>query len=309
MSRWASDAIGPIIVVSWAGSPTVYAPATATARATISSWSPAGTSRRGHEPQTWPPLVKAMATPVGTATSRSAPGRITLAPLPPSSRATRLTVPAATAPMRRPARVEPVKEIMSMPGWAEIASPTTSPVPYTTLRTPAGRPASSVISSRIAGGERRDLRRLPDDRVARDQRGGELGDDLLEGKFHGVMAPTTPIGSRTISEVPSSSVQAKVSARAANDWATATGNWICAVRARLIGAPISAVMTAASSSARARMPAPMRPTIGGPVEGAGRGPGGERGAGGGHRPVDVGGGAGGHLGDHVAGGGIEDGDG
>ncbi len=51
------------------------------------------------------------------------------APLPPSSSATRLTLAAATAAMRCPARVEPVNEIMSMSGWAEIASPTVAPVP------------------------------------------------------------------------------------------------------------------------------------------------------------------------------------
>jgi hypothetical protein len=50
-----------------------------------------------------------------------------LADLPPSSSATRLTVLAATSETRLPARVEPVKEIMSTSGWATIASPTTGP--------------------------------------------------------------------------------------------------------------------------------------------------------------------------------------
>lgn len=36
-----------------------------------------------------------------------------------------------------------------MSGWAEIASPTTAPVPYTTLNTPAGTPASAATSARI----------------------------------------------------------------------------------------------------------------------------------------------------------------
>src|SRR6201990_3330434 len=68
--------------------------------------------------------------------------------LPPSSIATGLTVAAASSETRRPARVEPVKETMSTPGWAAIASPTTGPVPVTRLKTPAGRPAASITSAR-----------------------------------------------------------------------------------------------------------------------------------------------------------------
>src|SRR5256886_2851626 len=48
--------------------------------------------------------------PTFTALPRSASSSTTLADLPPSSRATRLTVSAATADTRRPALVEPVKE-------------------------------------------------------------------------------------------------------------------------------------------------------------------------------------------------------
>ena len=47
-----------------------------------------------------------------------------------------------------PARVEPVNETMSTPGWAAMASPTTGPKPVTRLNTPAGRPISSKISAR-----------------------------------------------------------------------------------------------------------------------------------------------------------------
>ena len=72
---------------------------------------------------------------------------MTLADLPPSSSATFLTVPAATSATRLPARVEPVKDTMSMPGWAAMASPTPGPVPLTRLNTPAGRPTSSTTSA------------------------------------------------------------------------------------------------------------------------------------------------------------------
>ena len=56
-----------------------------------------------------------------------------LADLPPSSWATRLTVVAAAWATRMPARVEPVNDIMSMPVWSDIASPTSAPVPWIML--------------------------------------------------------------------------------------------------------------------------------------------------------------------------------
>ena len=56
---------------------------------------------------------------------------------------------AALAATCEPARVEPVKETMSMRGWLLMALPTTCPVPETRLNTPAGRPASSMTSARM----------------------------------------------------------------------------------------------------------------------------------------------------------------
>ena len=57
----------------------------------------------------------------------SASSSTTAGDLPPSSSATRFTVPEATSLTRLPARVDPVNEIMSMPGCAAIASPTLGP--------------------------------------------------------------------------------------------------------------------------------------------------------------------------------------
>ncbi len=56
---------------------------------------------------------------------------------------------AASSMTRRPARVEPVNETMSTLGWAAIASPTTGPTPLTRLKTPGGRPISSMTSARM----------------------------------------------------------------------------------------------------------------------------------------------------------------
>ncbi len=89
-----------------------------------------------------------LATPTLTALARSALGRITLADLPPSSRATRLTAAPAAAPIRRPTAVEPVKETRSTPGCSARACPATGPRPVTRLKTPAGTPASCTASAK-----------------------------------------------------------------------------------------------------------------------------------------------------------------
>ena len=70
-----------------------------------------------------------------------------LADFPPSSWQTRLTVGAAACATRTPARVEPVKDTMSMSGWLLMAWPTVGPSPLTRLNTPAGTPAASITSA------------------------------------------------------------------------------------------------------------------------------------------------------------------
>ena len=97
----------------------------------------------------WPELRKALPTPSVTACSKLASSRMTLGDFPPSSRATAFTLWDASSLTRLPARVEPVNDTMSTSGWAAMASPTTGPVPVTRLKTPAGRPTSSMISARM----------------------------------------------------------------------------------------------------------------------------------------------------------------
>ena len=96
------------------------------------------------EAHDWPQLRIMPSTPLGTALAKSASGRNTLGDLPPSSCTTRLIVGAAACATSTPARVEPVKETMSTSGCADIAEPTTSPVPLTRLNTPGGVPASCM---------------------------------------------------------------------------------------------------------------------------------------------------------------------
>src|SRR5215212_2068186 len=118
--------------------------------------------------------------------------------LPPSSRETFFSVFVARAMIDFPTSVEPVKAIASTPGWSTSALPTTLPFPGTTLSTPAGRPHSLAYSANL----RRDsdvfeaglmTTVLPQARA-----GAIFQTASISGKFHGVIAPTTPTGSRSV---------------------------------------------------------------------------------------------------------------
>ena len=103
---------------------------------------------------------------------------------------------AAAAITRRPVAVEPVTVTMSVRSWVTSASPT-SASPVTTLNTSAGTPASMASSAR----------RMDVDGVA----GAGLSTTLhpaasaaptfhtaiTSGKFHGVIAATSPAGRRS----------------------------------------------------------------------------------------------------------------
>ena len=103
-----------------------------------------------------------------------------LADLPPSSRATRLTVPAATSATRLPARVEPVKQTMSTSGWAAIASPTTGTGAGHQVEHAGGQADLVDDLGEDERVERRHLARLEHDGAAGGERGADLADDLVE---------------------------------------------------------------------------------------------------------------------------------
>ena len=66
--------------------------------------------------------------------------------LPPNSKVTFFIVSADSLVTDFPPLVDPVKDIISISGCFDIATPTTSPVPWTKLNTPGSTPASSRIS-------------------------------------------------------------------------------------------------------------------------------------------------------------------
>ena len=118
--------------------------------------------------------------------------------LPPSSIETRLTVPAAARRIFLPVSVSPVNVILSIPGCSAIACPMTSPGPGTTLKAPGGRPAwlSNSANSNAVSGVRDAGFRIT--AFPQASAGAIFHIACSRGKFHGVIAPTTPTGSRSV---------------------------------------------------------------------------------------------------------------
>ena len=122
--------------------------------------------------------------------------------MPPSSKVTRLRVRAARAITSRPTSVEPVKATLATSGWSTSRAPTTGPVPTTTWSTPSGIPAARAnsanrraVSGVISAGLTTMV--LP---VAK--AGPIFHEAMAMGKFHGMMAATTPSGSWKVMSTP-----------------------------------------------------------------------------------------------------------
>jgi hypothetical protein len=97
-----------------------------------------------------------------------------------------------------PTSVEPVKAILSTSSWAAKAAPAVSPNPVTTFTTPSGMPASAISwasSSAVSGVCSAGLSttQLPVVRA-----GPSFHAAISSGKFHGMICPTTPTGSRSV---------------------------------------------------------------------------------------------------------------
>ena len=139
-----------------------------------------GTNMRLGALQHWPELENMFMTPLATAFFRSASSSTMLADLPPSSCATRLTVSAEALATAMPARVEPVNDIMSMPGCGDIASPTRRAVAIDEVehaRRHAGFVHHFGEQHRV---HRRDFGRLQHHGAAGGQRGRHLAGDLVD---------------------------------------------------------------------------------------------------------------------------------
>ena len=109
-------------------------------------------------------------------------------------------VSAAVFATSTPARVEPVKDIISISGCALIAWPTDGPLPCTRLNTPAGSPASSMNSAMSCAESGACSLGLSTIVQPAAMAGATLARIWLIGQFQGVTRPHTPIGSRTTFE-------------------------------------------------------------------------------------------------------------
>ena len=100
--------------------------------------------------------------------------------------------------MPRPTLVPPVKAMRLMSGCRTSASPTTEPLPGSTLMMPSGTPArwamrasSMAMRGVISAG-------LNTTAQPAASAGASFCASLAIGEFQGVMAPTTPSGSCTL---------------------------------------------------------------------------------------------------------------
>src|SRR5437764_15433548 len=139
------DTTGPMVVPSARGSPALVFSATPLAIAATSFIYESGTIIRDGALHDCPELLNMCITPPATALLRSASSRITFGDLPPNSWLTRLTVGAARLATSMPARVEPVKEIMSMLGCLLVVTRTSGTRPSIMLSTPLGQEAYACI--------------------------------------------------------------------------------------------------------------------------------------------------------------------
>ena len=101
-----------------------------------------------------------------------------------------------------PTSVEPVNEILRTSGWSTSASPASEPLPGTTLRTPGGRPASTASSARASAVSGVTSAGLTTTELPIARAGATFQPRIAIGKFQGVIAAQTPIGSRKVSSVP-----------------------------------------------------------------------------------------------------------
>ena len=133
------------------------------------------------------------------AASRSASANTMFGDLPPSSSVSRFSVSAAVRMRCWPTSVEPVKLILFTSGCFTGASPAMRPLPGSTLNTPGGNTGFECQLADADGGERRELGRLQHDRCCRrPAQVPTFQPTMIIGKFHGMIAPTTPTGSRSV---------------------------------------------------------------------------------------------------------------
>ncbi len=106
-------------------------------------------------------------------------------------------LPAAAMPIARPVSGEPVNEIRRALGLPTSAAPALSPIPWTTLKTPGGIPASAVrsASSEQDNGDHSAGLRTTVQPAA--SAGAVFQVESMNGAFQGVITTAGPEGIRS----------------------------------------------------------------------------------------------------------------
>ena len=105
---------------------------------------------------------------------------------------------AASRWMPKPTFVPPVKAMRLTRGWRTSASPTTEPLPGSTLMMPSGTPASCAMRASSIAMRGVISAGLNTTAQPAASAGASFCASLAMGEFQGVMAPTTPRGSFTL---------------------------------------------------------------------------------------------------------------
>ena len=143
----------------------------------------------------WPALRNFDASASRTATSRSASSKTIKGALPPNSKLTFLIVSADCFIRIRPTSVEPVKVILRTVGLVVSSSPMAgASMPLTMLITPFGMPARSARTARAKAESGVCSAGFNTAAQPAARPGANLRVIMAFGKFHGVIAPKTPIG-------------------------------------------------------------------------------------------------------------------
>ena len=98
-----------------------------------------------------------------------------------------------------PTSPEPVNAITSTSICIASALPVISPSPVITLKTPSGMPASKASSASLRSVRDAFSAALITMELPVASAGANFQEPIIKGKFQGMIAPTTPIGSRWMS--------------------------------------------------------------------------------------------------------------
>src|SRR5947208_8012502 len=145
--------------------------------------------------QVWPALRYLDAIAPLTAISISASSKTIKGALPPNSSETFFTVPAHCSIKSLPISVEPVKVSLRTVGFEVISPPISVAPPVTQEKTPFGTPARSASSHSASAENGVAVAGFSTIVQPAASEGPALRVIIAAGKFHGVIAAQTPIGS------------------------------------------------------------------------------------------------------------------